>query len=196
MIINTILNDGTPICIRQVREDDEQRLKDGIAALSKRSRYLRFFSGMRVPPQSVIDKLIDVDGRDHIAWGALLSKAEGHPAIGIVHAFREKDDPHSAEFSVGVIDEFHGRGVGRLLTAVLLLDCWHERYSELHLHILADNSGALALARLLGAHQQGSDGPVIELEIGVEDAIEALRQVEDVPGLPPIFRAFEERATI
>ncbi len=69
MIINTQLNDSTPICIRAVRKNDEQRLKDGIAKLSPQSRYLRFFSGVERPSQRVIDALIDVDGHDHIAWG-------------------------------------------------------------------------------------------------------------------------------
>ena len=43
MPITTQLNDGTPVCIRRVRKDDEQRLRDGIAQLSPQSRYLRFF---------------------------------------------------------------------------------------------------------------------------------------------------------
>jgi len=41
--ITTQLNDGTPVCVRRVRKDDEQRLRDGIAQLSPQSRYLRFF---------------------------------------------------------------------------------------------------------------------------------------------------------
>lgn len=191
MLIETVLNDGTPIAIRPVGPADEARLKDGIAALSKRSRYLRFFSGAAAPPQSVIDKLVAVDGHDHLAWGALLSAVEGTPAIGITHAFRDADDPDTAEFAVGVRDEYHGRGVGRLLAAVLLLDCQREGYREFKVHILADNRGALGLARSLGAQRQGSEGPVIELEIDVAEAIASLRQVEDVPGLAAIFRAFD-----
>ncbi|MEM7687502.1 MAG: hypothetical protein AAF291_00640 [Pseudomonadota bacterium] len=67
MIIETILNDGAPICIRRVRPDDEHRLRDGIARRSEQSRYFRFFSGMKIPPSAVIDRLVDVDGYDHIA---------------------------------------------------------------------------------------------------------------------------------
>ena len=51
MIIETHLNDGRPVCIRELRREDEQRLKEGIARLSPQSRYLRFFSGMREAPQ-------------------------------------------------------------------------------------------------------------------------------------------------
>lgn len=191
MVIETILNDGTPIAIRRVRAEDEERLKEGIAKLSPRSRYLRFFSGMKAAPQGVIDKLVAVDGHDHIAWGAERTDVQERPALGIVHAFRDEDDPQNAEFSVAVLDEYHGQGLGRLLTAVLLLDASREGYREFTVSILSDNQGALSLARSLGAERTGASGIVTEFEIEIEAAIAALRQTADVPGLPAIFAAFE-----
>lgn len=190
MIIHTALNDGTPICIRRVKASDEQRLKDGIANLSKRSRYLRFFSGMREAPQSVIDKLIDVDGYGHIAWGALRTDLDDSPALGIVHAFRDDNAPLNAEYSVAVVDEYHGHGLARLLTAVLLLDCHHEGLRELTVHILAENDAALALTRSLGGERQGQDGSVTEFDIEIATAIEALKAENGVPGLAAIFERF------
>ncbi|QUL39452.1 GNAT family N-acetyltransferase [Erythrobacter sp. JK5] len=180
------------MCIRAVRQDDEQRLREGIEQLSKRSRYLRFFSGMKTPPQNVLDKLVNVDGHDHIAWGALRSDVSEKPAIGIVHAFRDDDDPLTAEFSVGVLDAYHGLGLARLLTAVLLLDCRREGYREFSVHILAENKAALGLARSLGAVPQAREGNVTELEIDVEHAIATLRAEREVPGLTAIFDAFED----
>ena len=109
-VIHTQLTDGTPVCIRRVRTDDEQRLKDGIALLTPQSRYFRFFSGMRQPPQRVIDRLIHVDGHDHIAWGALRSDRVDTPALGVVHAFRDSVEPTGAEYSVAVIDDYHSLG--------------------------------------------------------------------------------------
>lgn len=190
MIIDTALNDGTPICIRKVRPDDRQRLEDGIARLSKRSRYLRFFSGMREAPPAVIDKLVAVDGYDHIAWGALRSDLDDSPALGIVHAFRDEEEPFNAEYSVAVIDEYHGRGLARLLTAVLLLDCYREGLRELTVHILAENEAALALTRSMGGERQGQDRGVTEFEIEISVAIDALKAERDVPGLAEILKRF------
>ncbi|MEE4152970.1 MAG: GNAT family N-acetyltransferase [Erythrobacter sp.] len=190
MIIDTALNDGTPICIRPVNAADEERLKEGVARLSPRSRYLRFFSGMRALPQNVVDKLIDVDGHDHIAWGALRRDDPKTPALGIVHAFREEGEPDVAQYSVAVIDDYHGLGAARLLTAVLLLDCQRQGYRELLVHILAENAAGRAFARSLGAERQRADGNVIELDIGIAEAIEILRRDEDVPGLAAVFAAF------
>jgi ribosomal protein S18 acetylase RimI-like enzyme len=146
MIINTQLNDGTPVCIRRVRREDEARLKDGIAQLSPQSRYLRFFSAMREAPPQVLRTLASPDGHDHIAWGALRSDLPDTPALGVVHAFRDKDDPEAAEYSVAVVDEYHGRGRARLLTAVLLLDCADEGLEQFIVHVLPQNRPALALA--------------------------------------------------
>jgi GNAT superfamily N-acetyltransferase len=190
MIIETQLNDGTPVCIRPVQQDDEQRLKDGIAQLSPQSRYLRFFSGMREAPQRVIDALVTVDGHDHIAWGAIRTDLPDKPALGVVHAFRDKDDPATAEYSVAVIDAYHGRGLASLLTAVLLLDCRREGLEQLMVHILPENSPALTLVRSLGAaHLDLADG-VMRFEIMIDDALATMQGDSGVPGLAEVFAQF------
>lgn len=191
-IIHSWLTDGVPVCIRRVRAGDEQRLKEGIAQLSPRSRYLRFFSGMREAPQRVIDALVDVDGHDHIAWGALRSDRDDTPALGVVHAFRDAAQPTEAEYSVAVMDAYHGKGLARLLTAVLLLDCRREGLRRLNVHVLCENAAAEALTRSLGAEWTGRDFAVNEFEIDIDAAIEALRQETGLTGLRPIFAHFSE----
>lgn len=192
--IQTVLNDATPVCIRRVRREDEARLRDGIAQLSPQSRYLRFFSGMREAPPQVVRTLASPDGHDHIAWGALRSDLASTPALGVVHAFRDVDDPDTAEFSVAVIDDYHGRGLARLLTAVLLLDCAREGLAQFNVHILPENRPALTLARSLGAHGAGYDEGVSVLEIDIAEALAALRAETDVPGLPAVFAQFAAAA--
>ncbi len=191
MTIHTRLNDGTPVCIRRVQREDEARLREGIARLSPQSRYLRFFSGMREAPPQVLRALASPDGHDHLAWGALRSDLPDTPALGVVHAFRDKDDPDSAEYSVAVVDDYHGRGLARLLTAVLLLDCAREGYDRFTVHILPENRPALALARSLGAEGVGHEGGVSVLEIDIPEALAALRAEPDVPGLAAVFDQFD-----
>lgn len=190
MTIHTQLNDGTPVCIRRVRREDELRLKQGIAQLSPQSRYLRFFSGMREAPPQVLRALVSVDGHDHLAWGALRSDLPDTPALGVVHAFRDPDDAEAAEFSVAVVDAYHGRGLARLLTAVLLLDCAREGYEHFTVHVLPENRPALSLARSLGAKGVGYAGGVSEMSIDIEDALAALRAEAEVPGLAAVFDQF------
>jgi RimJ/RimL family protein N-acetyltransferase len=190
MTIRTHLNDGTPVDIRRVRPADEARLKEGIARLSPQSRYLRFFSGMREAPPQVLRALASADGHHHIAWGALRSDLADTPALGVVHAFRDAEDPEAAEYSVAVIDEYHGRGLARLLTAVLLLDCARGGLERFTVHILPENRPALALARSLGAEGVGHEGGVSVLEIDIAEALAALRAEPDVPGLAAVFEQF------
>lgn len=194
MTIHTHLNDGTPVCIRRVRRADEARLKEGIARLSPQSRYLRFFSGMREAPPQVVRVLASPDGHDHLAWGALRSDLPDTPALGVVHAFRDKDDPDAAEFSVAVVDDYHGRGLARLLTAVLLMDCAREGFERFTVHVLPENRPALALARSLGAEGVGYDGGVSVMEIDIAAALAALRAEADVPGLAAVFDQFGDEA--
>lgn len=192
MIIDTQLNDGTPICIRTVRRDDEARLRAGIAQLSPHSRYLRFFSGMREPPQRVIDALLDVDGHDHIAWGAIRTDRAEKPALGVVHAFRDEERADRAEFSVAVIDDYHGLGLARLLTATLLHACKAEGLETLSVSILPENAGAIRLTRLLGGHRVEQGGEVAEFDIDIDDALESLRRDGATQGLSAVFDAFEK----
>jgi GNAT superfamily N-acetyltransferase len=194
MPIETQLEDGTPVCIRRVRRADEQRLRDGIARLSPQSRYLRFFSGMREAPPQVLRVLASPDGHDHLAWGALRSDHADTPAIGVVHAFRDANDSQVAEFSVAVLDEYHGRGLARLLTAVLLLDCAREGFTRFTVHILPENRPALALARALGGYGVGHEGGVSVLEIDIAEALASLRAQDDLPGLAAVFEQFGEES--
>lgn len=190
--IHTRLEDGTAVCIRTIRPDDGARMREGIARMSDRSRYLRFFSGVREPPPQVIAKLLDADGHDHIAWGAIASELPGEPAIGAVHAIADADDPRRAEFSVGIVDDFHDRGLGRLLTATILLDAAEEGYTAFQAWTLSENAGAIGFIRALGAELVGREDGAIEYHVPIGAAIDRLRSECDPPGLADVFRAFRD----
>lgn len=192
--IHTRLDDGTRVCIRAIGPRDEARMRAGIARMSERSRYLRFFTGLAVPPDPVIARLLRPDGRRHIAWGAIASDLAGEPAIGAVHAYAAEDaGPECAEFSVATLDEFHGRGLGRLLTATLLLDAARLGYREFQAWTLAENAAAIGFVRALGAEVASFDGPLLEYHLPVARAIAALERSGEPAGLAEVFAAFSPR---
>ena len=78
--VHSRLADGTAVCLRTITPGDAPLLRQGIATLSAEARYLRFFSPAPALPEPVIARLVDVDGHDHIAWGALCTECEGTPA--------------------------------------------------------------------------------------------------------------------
>ena len=189
--ILTRLEDGREICIRTVSPEDEGRLREGIARMSPRSRYLRFFSGATTPPDWVIERLLDVDGVLHLAWGAIDLSDPAQPAMGVVHAMRPDAGDRVAEFSVGVVDDYHGLGLGRLLAATLLLDTRDDALEALTAHVLYENTAAMNFIRRLGGQRVAQDGPTLEYRLDIAEALARLRQEQDPPGLADIFAHFD-----
>ncbi|PKP86483.1 MAG: N-acetyltransferase [Alphaproteobacteria bacterium HGW-Alphaproteobacteria-17] len=189
VVVHSALNDGTSVCLRTITPDDEELLRDGIAKLSAESRYLRFFSPTPQLPDAVIEKLVDVDGHDHIAWGAICAECVGQPAIGAVHAVRHSEGGRVGEFSVAVIDEFQGRGLARMMTAALLVHCLAEGLTVLDVHILSENAAAKRLVKSLDAEWKGESAGVAEYRLDVAAGLASLRADADAPGVQDVLRA-------
>jgi len=190
--VHCALNDGTAVCLRTVTPDDAPLIREGIAKLSAESRYLRFFSPAPVLPDAVVARLADVDGHDHIAWGAICSDCPGQPPIGAVHAVRHRPDGPVGEFSVAVLDEFQGRGLGRMMTAALLVHCHAEGLEMLDVHMLSENAAARRLVKSMDAAWAGESAGVAEYKLDVAAAIEALRSDGDAPGVQDVLRELEK----
>lgn len=191
IVVHSELSDGTQVCLRTIHPDDEPLLREGIAKLSAESRYLRFFSPAPRLPDAVIERLVDVDGHDHIAWGAICSECPGWPAIGAVHAVRNRGgagaESRVGEYSVAVLDAFHGKGLARMMTAALLVDCLAEGITGLDVHTLSENRAAVALVHALGGTWKGESAGVAEYCIDVAKAIAALRADGDARGVQDVF---------
>ncbi len=189
IVVHSALNDGTAVCLRTITPDDEDLIREGITKLSAESRYLRFFSPAPALPDAVVQRLADVDGHDHIAWGAICSDCPGSPAIGAVHAVRHRRDGPVGEFSVAVLDEFQGRGLARMMTAALLVHCLDEGLAVLDVHILSENAAAKRLIKSLVAEWSGESAGVAEYRLDVAAGIAALRADADAPGVQDVLRA-------
>lgn len=185
-IVHTRLRDGTKVCLRALRASDEARVRQGIADLSDRSRYLRFFSGAREMPPSVIQNLVAVDGLRHIAWGAIVTDSDDDRAVGACHAIYN-EEISAADFSIGVLDDYHGLGLARLLIARTLLACDAVGIDALRAVVLAENKKALHLLKALGAHATGRDGATVNLDFNTTTAISMLRDMTEVDGLKDVF---------
>ncbi len=174
-IIHSKMNDGRDIILRTIRPDDAELLRAGIASLSTNSRYLRFFSPAPMVPDAVVDRLVDVDGVDHIAWGAICADCDVETVIGAVHSVRHKTGGRAAEYSVTVVDAYHGQGVARMLTAALLVDCLAADINCLDVYILSENRAALSLVKSMGAIHRISSIGVSDYILDVQTALDALR---------------------
>lgn len=189
LVIHTQLENGANVCIRSIRPSDEEKMRLGIAQLSLESRYLRFFTAQPMPPDRVIEKLVDVDGHRHIAWGALFSDDADNPPIGAVHVVRDDEFSPTGEFSVAIVDAFHGLGLARMLTAVLLVNCRIEGITSLEVQILSQNRAAINLVNSLGGKKCGSESTISDYTLDTEVALGNLRKLPAATGLQHVFSA-------
>lgn len=185
--IEAPLRDGRMVCLRTIRPSDEARMRDGIAAMSDRSRYLRFFTAFRAPPEMIVKRLSAVDGHDHIGWGAILLDGVDNPPIAAAHAIRIDGDPETGELAVAVLDAYQGLGLARLLIAPMLADCLDEDVRWLEMNVLAENRPAIALALALGGDPVPTGGSVGHYRLDVRAAFDRLAAANDPPGLAAVF---------
>lgn len=184
------LDSGTKVCLRRIRHSDMARIEEGISQLSDQSRYLRFFSGSKSLPSSVVEKLVSVDGVLHLAWGVVNMDEKDHPAIAAAHVFRDTESADQGEFAIAVLDPFHGLGVARILMLTSFLDCYCEGLRHLRIDILRSNKKAYGLLRAIGAKPCALEGPVAQYDVVVTDAIAALGEMESPTALPEVLAAF------
>lgn len=184
-VVRTSLKSGTPILLRPITVDDEARLRESIGKLSDRSRYLRFFTGVKRLPDAVVHGLANADGHLHIAWGAMDVSGKLPQAVAAAHAIRQ-DEVASAELAFGVLDAYHGQGLGRLVVTAVILDCLHEGVEILFADTLAENTKARKLLRHFGASRAGGDSMVHRYRLDLGEALDRIHGMETPKALPTL----------
>ncbi len=167
------LDSGEPVMLRPIGRHDADRMREGIAALSDHSRYLRFFNGSQTMPEHVIKRLCDADGWKHVAWGAIDLARPDQPAIGAVHAIR-RGASRDAELALAVLDDWHGKGLARLLLTGVIADARRAGISHLTAETFAENRATRQLFRSLGGLSVHRDGPVVSYRFDIETAAQKL----------------------
>ena len=118
-VLRMTLRDGRPVALRPVVPQDRVRLAEGFEELSQESRRLRFLGSVSTLSEAQLRYLTEVDGVDHVAWGALDLTQPDAPGFGVGRFIRLGRGSDVAEFSLTVLDTAQGLGVGQLLLAVL-----------------------------------------------------------------------------
>ena len=163
-----VLRDGSTVLIRPVRSTDAPLLADGFARLSARSRQLRFLGPKTALSDAELRFLTHVDHRDHEALGAL-NPADGR-GVGIARYVRDPGDPRAAEIGVTIVDDWHGRGLGRELLTRLSDRARQEGIGRFTATVSHDNLAMGHLLRSLDAVLTGRDHGIAEYEIPLQPA--------------------------
>lgn len=163
------LSDGGRLLLRPLTAEDRWRLEEGLQRLSERSRYLRFHAPVKELSQAQLDRLTDVDGRDHLAWLALDADDPDGLGWGVARCFRLPDDPHVAEAAVTVLDEHQGRGIGSALLVALEREAWAVGIRTFRTYVLAENAAMLHVFEELGARREREGGSVYRVDVDLRD---------------------------
>lgn len=145
------LRSGRSVLLRPAHHRDAAALQRFFAALSPRSRLLRFHGAINRLPDTAAARMSTQVPARHVALVALAQgdelAAEARYAIG---------DDGAAEFGIAVADAWQGQGLGRALLLRLALHAEDSGIAALRGSVLPGNEPMLALMRSLGAELRSS----------------------------------------
>lgn len=150
-----LARDGSEVHLRLLRRDERELVAGFFAGLSEQSRRRRFLQPMPRLPEAILRRLVEVDGRRHVA---VVAEVDG--ACAGIGRFVALPEPGTAEVAVTVADRFQGRGIGGLLLDALAAAA--ERAGVTALVYLVDptNRPMLRLLRARGVQLAFRDGLV------------------------------------
>ncbi|MGB1109215.1 MAG: GNAT family N-acetyltransferase [Gammaproteobacteria bacterium] len=156
--LTTRLDDGSEIQIGDITPEVAPLLVEGMKHLSPLTRRLRFHGPKKKLSDSELAQLVSCDGFNHIGLGV----GSGDPIqpVAAARCVRAAEDPSLADAAIVVVDEWQGRGVGKLLMRILAERALAVGITSFRGTFMADNLGIRRLIDNLGAqasnHQEGS----------------------------------------
>jgi GNAT superfamily N-acetyltransferase len=165
----TPLAGGGEVFVRPVEPHDREGLRDAFERLGKRSRYQRFLVPKRSLTAGELSYLTDVDHVDHEAVVAI-DAATGQ-GVGVARYIRDPGRPDVAEAAVTVVDDWQGRGLGKLLLDRLVARAEANGVTRFSANLLVTNDAVRALldgAGRLRVLRQGEGAMDVEVELPVE----------------------------
>lgn len=204
------LGDGSRARLRCIRPSDKPLLVEGFSRLSPESRYLRFMTTKGQLTPAELSFLTEVDGWNHFALGAVLVDPPGEPVLpmGAARFVRVSPDAEIAEPALVVVDEFQGRGLGRLMLMRLAAAARERGIERFRCNVLSTNERLRQLMERLGPLDVvEQDGPMLIVEsevpeippdrplaeIGPQGALDSLLRMAGQRLLPMALRLRERR---
>lgn len=146
------LRDGTAVELRPIRPEDAALEQRFVAELSEESRYFRFFYRLHELTPRMLARFTQVDYDREMALVAVAPDAAspgGRRFIGVAR-YIANPDGESAEFAVVVADDWHRRGVARLLMSRLVACARKRGLARLQGSVLRANHDMLRFVASFG----------------------------------------------
>jgi GNAT superfamily N-acetyltransferase len=177
------LRDGTGVVIRTLRPSDRELLVRGFDRLSETSRYQRFLAIKPSLTDRDLGYLFDVDNIGHMAIGAVIehefesAHGRAEEGVGLARFVRYDDQPTVAEVAVAVVDDYQGKGLGRLLLSYLVPAARERGIKAFRADCFSTNFAMRALFEEIGPTEVlERAGPVITLDIPFDESVDDVHQ--------------------
>ncbi len=150
------LPDGRIVYLRAIKPSDREALRRGFLQLSKASVRDRFFSVKRDLTPAELTYFTEVDFLHHVALVAELQDGTQLRPVGVGRFVRKHDQPDHSEIALTVLDELHGKGIGKVLLN-RLIDCARELgVRHLDATVLVQNTRVSDMLRKTGLPLQAT----------------------------------------
>ena len=163
-----VLPDGTEIVIRPLHPEDRALITQGFELLGPDSRYQRYFTHKQSLGDDDLRFLDEPQGGQQRAVGMAAWDEEGHERpIGIARYVRLAEGSDVAEAAITIIDNMHGKGLGKLLMRKLCEAAYRDGVRTFRARVLTDNIAAIRLMRWVDPEMRvlGYEPGAEELEI-------------------------------
>jgi RimJ/RimL family protein N-acetyltransferase len=144
----TSLHDGARVCFRSLEPADGPVVEEVFAGLGAESRRERYHGPKPSLGADDLAQLLSVDHSDHEAVVAF--DVPSGRALAIARFVRDGVDPDVAEVAFEVVDDWHGRGLGKAIVCRLARRARALRVGRFRGFVLARNEGAKAVLRNVG----------------------------------------------
>jgi len=141
--------DGKQVTFRMTHPEDAELQQAFVSALSDRSRYMRFFSGLNKLPAHVLKEFTTPLFPISYAVVAIITEGEQERQIGVAR-WAPTGTEGIAEFAVVVADDCQGQGIASRLMQVLIAAATVGGLQRLEGLILKENAPMLAMVKKLG----------------------------------------------
>lgn len=175
------LPDGTPVRMRLLRPDDRAKLLAGFDRLSDDSRYARFFTAMPRLSDATLDRLLAMDGWNHLAIAAEAGDQPPETAegLGVARFIRLPEAEDVAEAAVAVVDHMQHRGLGTLLLARLSAAAHERGIRHFRAEVMRTNQAMVSLLHGIDAQAHATyDGAVAIYDLAIPEMTHAEERPE------------------
>jgi RimJ/RimL family protein N-acetyltransferase len=161
---SVVLRDGSPVNLRAIRPDDEDRMLALFYRFSPRTVYLRFHQVLKEMSTEDVRRFCTVDYDSTFALVATVFSGDEEKIIA-VGRYARLPGSNTAEIAFVVEDPYQGKGLGTHLLHRLALAARERGINVFEAEVLVQNQDMLRVLKGSGYHM------VQELEAGVCRAI-------------------------